>query len=208
MWLFALTDGAAAVAGIIGAMMLARRFPDKSALFGSIGIATMAFAAAIGTIKFSLNLFEPLDPIHVRATEFGAIVGMLLVSVSLLGTVHREFVDGIWSAVVLTVTLSIYAIGYISQQITIISLLCSALSLLVCLWTSFVLFRRHKSQSGLRGLLVALLMIIIGAVPWVIADPSLSFHVFHVMVAVWLLILARHISDLTNAEPHRLWATA
>lgn len=198
MWMFALTDGAAALAGIFGVFLLGRRIPDKTAIYGQLGVATMALAALMGTVKFAFDVPAPFGLVHLRLTEFSAVVGTLLVAIALAGTVQPSFVRRLSNIVTLTFVSSVFGIAWVSNQIVGASLVCSSIALIVCIWSSFRLFQMGNAIQAARAIMIAMLMIIIGAIPWVIESETLSFHVFHLTVATWLVTLSCHIFDLSS----------
>lgn len=200
MLTYALTDGAAALAGIFGVVLLGCRVPDKIAIYGQLGVATMALAALVGTVRFAFNVPAPIELVHLRLTEFSAVAGMLLVAIALAGTVQPSFVRRLSSMVTLAFVSSVFGIATMSQQLVGTSLACSSIAMIACIWTSVTLFQRGGVIQAARAIVLAVLMITIGAVPRVIASESLSFHVFHLVLAIWLVVLSCHIFDHTKKD--------
>jgi len=71
---YALTDGLVFVAAAWGAWHLIRAGKP----IGALGVALFALAAAIGTVRVTSGLIEPLAGAHRFASQFGGLLGLLL----------------------------------------------------------------------------------------------------------------------------------
>jgi hypothetical protein len=187
---YALTDGMVFVAAAWGAWQLMRAGKPV----GALGVALFGLAAAIGTVRVTSGLIEPLAVPHRFASQIGGLLGLLLllwqIFKTTVGPVRSVYGAAICvSAVVLAITLpAARAPIYILALIAGIALfgldrlsgkpnLGAALGFGVMLPN--VLFLRQSQFLG----------------------PDLSWHLFHIVIALWLMLTVLALTPRQVAEP-------
>ena len=189
---YALTDGLVFIAAAWGAWHLLKAGKPV----GALGVALFGLAAAIGTVRVTSGLIEPLAVSHRFASQIGGLLGLLLllwqIFKTTVGPVRSVYGGAICvSAVVLAMTLPaagapIYVLALIAG-IALFGLdrlggrpnIGAALGFGVMLPN--VLFLRQSQFLG----------------------PDISWHLFHIFIALWLVLTVlaltpKHDAALAN----------
>ena len=194
---YALTDGLVFVAAAWGAWQLMRAGKPV----GALGVALFGLAAAIGTVRVTSGLIEPLAVPHRFASQSGGLLGLLLllwqIFKTTVGPVRFFYGAAICvSAVVLAMTLPaagapIYVLALIAG-IALFGLdrlggrpnIGAALGFGVMLPN--VLFLRQSQFLG----------------------PDLSWHLFHIFIALWLVLTVLALMPKQVTEPSNTTSAA
>lgn len=200
MLMFALTDGLAALGGLCGMFILSRTGRGKLALFAALGLAFFALPATIGTIKFLFGLQAFLETAHVRTTELGSLAGMLLIGFCFLGTINRSTLQRLPLLPTALAGIVLYLATLVLGAYAPAAAAISGLALAASLASGVALLMRKNMAAALRAFLITALMLLIGIAPGLTSDPALSFHIFHIVAAVWFLLMAWHFARLSQAD--------
>lgn len=174
---YALTDGLVFVIAAWGVW----RFLKSGKPAGALGVALFGLAAAIGTVRVTSGLIEPLAAPHRFASQIGGLLGVLLILWQIFeATIGRAKPLPSVAAVVFAAGLAVLIPG-LGAPIYMLALV-SGIALFGLnrlggkpnigaalgfgLMLPNVLFLRQSSFLG----------------------PDLSWHLFHIFIAVWLIV--------------------
>ncbi len=163
----------------------------------ALGIAVFGFAAAIGVYRFGTNQIVELASFHKNVSQIGGFIAMALVSAQLLlaePMVNRAR-TGRW-LVLISVIVSgamAFAIPMLTTPLFIAWLLTAIIS--AALIPASTIGDRISLAAIVSIFLINLLMV--RQSPQL--SPGLSWHLFHILVAVWMLgmiyVFEYHRSD-------------
>ena len=172
---YALTDALVALVAGWGALMLWRTDRPLAAL----GLALFSLAGVIGTIRITSGLIEPLAMLHKGVSQLGGIAGLALLLGHLLRSKGLRLVTGIVLGVAIALAALAAALPALGAILFVLMLVCAiAMSL------------RSRNLLGAAGFAVMLLNItLVRQSDYLGAD--LSWHLYHLLVAAWLLCVAR-----------------
>lgn len=171
---FAITDALVALVAAWGAwQMLQSRQP-----VAALGFALFALAGLIGTMRITSGQIEQTALVHKMASQLGGLAGLVL----LLSQIVRK---QLWphtptaSMLAAVVALAIAAIAPAIGAALFIAMLLVALALLL----------KARVFVGAAGF--ALMLINVTLVRQsVLLGPDISWHAYHVIVAIWLFCAA------------------
>lgn len=171
---YALTDALVALIAGWGALMLWRTSRPLAAL----GLALFGLAGAIGTIRITSGLIEPLAMLHKGVSQLGGIAGLAL----LLAQILRDKGLRLGTGVVLGVAVALAAL------VATLPALGAALFVLL-LVAAIALCLQSRNHLSAAGFVVMLLNVtLVRQSDYLGAD--LSWHLYHLFVATWLLCVS------------------
>jgi hypothetical protein len=172
---YALTDALVALIAGWGALMMWRTGRPLAAL----GLALFGLAGATGTIRITSGLIEPLAMLHKSVSQLGGITGLALLLAQILSDKGLQLRTG----VVLGVAIALAALA------ATLPALGAALFVLM-LVAAIALCLQSRNQLAAAGFVVMLLNVtFVRQSGYLGAD--LSWHIYHLFVATWLLCVAR-----------------
>lgn len=174
---YALTDGLVFIVAAWGAWRLAK----ANKPFGALGIALFGLAAAIGTVRITSGLIEPLAIAHRSASQIGGLLGVLLI----LWQIFEATIGPIRPFYGLAICVSAVGLAIIlpvaGPPIYVLALL-SGIAL-------FVLDRiSGKPNIGAALGFGVMLPNVLFLRQSSLLGPDLSWHLFHGFIAVWLIL--------------------
>lgn len=168
---YALTDALVALIAGWGVVMMWRKGRPLAAL----GLSLFGLAGAIGTIRITSGLIEPLAMLHKGVSHLGGIAGLAL----LLAQILRDKGLRHGTGVVLGVAIALAALA------AALPALGAALFVLM-LVVAIALCLQSRNQLAAAGFVVMLLNVtFVRQSGYLGAD--LSWHLYHLFVATWLL---------------------
>jgi hypothetical protein len=171
---YALTDALVALIACWGVVKLWRTDRPLAAL----GLSLFGLAGAIGTIRITSGLIEPLAMLHKGVSQLGGIAGLTL----LLAQILRDKGLRLGTGVVLSVAVALAAL------VATLPALGAALFVLM-LVAAIALCLQSRNQLAAAGFVVMLLNVtLVRQSGYLGAD--LSWHLYHLFVATWLLCVA------------------
>jgi len=172
---YALTDALVALVAGWGALMLWRT--DKP--LAALGLALFGLAGVIGTIRITSGLIEPLAMLHKGVSQLGGIAGLAL----LLAQILRNKGLRLGTGVALGVAIALAALAAALPAL-------GAILFVVMLIAAIALSLQSRNLLGAAGFAMMLLNItLVRQSDYLGAD--LSWHLYHLLVATWLLCVAR-----------------
>ncbi len=172
---YALTDALVALIAGWGVVKLWRTGKPLAAL----GLSLFGLAGVIGTIRITSGLIEPLAMLHKSVSQLGGIAGLTL----LLAQILRDKGLRLGTSVVLGVAGALVALGAALPAI-------GAVAFVLMLVAAIALCLQSRNHLGAGGFAVMLLNVtLVRQSGYMGAD--LSWHLYHLFVATWLLCVAR-----------------
>lgn len=170
---------------VLSAIWCTLRLSQSGHWFAGLGSAIFGLAAAIGVYRFGTGEIMELASFHKSLSQIGGSIAMALVSAQLLLTeplVNRTAVGrwGVWTAVIVGVVTA-FAIPSLTTPLFIVWL--SVAIIAAVLIPASTITRRILLAVIVSIFLINLLLI--RRSPQL--GPDLSWHLFHILVAVWLL---------------------
>lgn len=180
---YALSEALIVIAALWGGWRLAR----SGALFGVLGVAIFGAAAAVGSLRFGTGRIEELAALHQGVSQIGGATAMALVAsqLAMVGWAGRASSAKLVAIVLSTATLvACIASPDLATPLFIVWLV-AAIAFAV------TLPRHDLPRRLLGGAVVAVFLINLQLVRRSPAlGPDLSWHLFHILIAVWIVGVA------------------
>ena len=177
---YALSEALIVGVGIWVAVQMTRR----GMWLGALGTAIFSVAAAIGVIRFGLGRIDELAGIHQTVSQIGGAAAMALVAIQLL-MVSGAVRSGWRLNIAVALAAITVAIGLAAREATIALFIAW---LIIAIAASAAWPASGVIQRLGRAAVVAIFLtnvMLVRQSPLLGAD--LSWHAFHVLIAVWLL---------------------
>lgn len=171
---FAITDALVALVAAWGAwQMLRSRRP-----VAGLGFALFALAGLIGTMRITSGQIDQWAMVHKMASQLGGLAGLVL----LLSQIVRKQLWRHSTTVSMLSALAAVAIAAIVPAF-------GAALFVVMLLVAIALLLKERAHTGAAGF--ALMLINVTLVRQsVLLGPDISWHAYHVIVAIWLFCAA------------------
>lgn len=187
---YALSDGLVGVLGLWGLWTLARR---GQGLVG-LGLGLFGLAGLIGLVRITSGLIEPMALLHRSVSQLGGLAGLVLILSGLvrhLGLKIPPLAALAAAAVAVAIAVRLPAVG---QGLFAAGLLAGIVVLAVAPGSVSL-----RAQSALAfGLMLPNVLLLRNAPA---LNPDLRWHAYHLIVALWLLLLPFGFRDRAKAAP-------
>lgn len=167
---YALTDAQVALVAIWGGWRLMRTHKTIAAF----GFALFGLAGAIGTIRITSGLVEPLAAVHKMASQLGGLAGLSL----LLCQILQDTGWRVGKRVSFSAALLCAALGATTP-------LTGAILFVVMLVAALAFFLKVRSPIAAIGFALMLINMVFVRQSTLLG-PDVSWHLYHVLVAAWL----------------------
>ncbi|MFM9852143.1 MAG: hypothetical protein ACKVOJ_04935 [Sphingomonadaceae bacterium] len=171
---YALTDALVALVAAWGAWQM-QQSRQPVAVFG---FALFALAGLIGTVRITSGQIEQMAMLHKMASQLGGLAGLVL----LLSQIVRK---QLWSH---TPTASMLA-AVVALAIAAIAPAIGAALFIAMLLVALTLLLKARAFVGAAGFALMLLGAILVRQSGILG-PDISWHAYHVIVAIWLFCTA------------------
>ena len=168
---YALTDALVALIAGWGVVMMWRKGRPLAAL----GLSLFGLAGAIGTIRITSGLIEPLAMLHKSVSQLGGIAGLTLLLAQILRDKGLRLRIGVVlgaAGALAALAVALPAIGAVAFVLMLVA------AIALCLQT-----RNHLGAAGFSVMLLNITLVrqssFMGA--------DLTWHLYHLLVATWLL---------------------
>ncbi len=170
---------------VLAAIWCAARLSRSAYWLAALGIAVFGFAAAIGVYRFGSNQIAELASFHKYFSQIGGSIAMAFVSAQLL--LEEPLVNrvrfGKWVVLLAVFVSAVLALAVPPFTTPLfISWLFAAIITAALIPASSVI--RRVSLAAIVSIFLINLLLIRQS-PHL--DPDISWHLFHVLVAIWLL---------------------
>jgi hypothetical protein len=187
---YALSDGLVGVLGMWGLWTLARR----GQLLVGLGLGLFGLAGLIGVVRITSGFIEPMAVLHKSVSQLGGLAGLILIlsglvrhlglKVPALGVLAAATVAVIIAVRMPAVGQGLFAAGLLAG-IVVLAVAPGAMSLRV--------------QSALAFGLMLPNVLLLRSAPAL--SPDLRWHAYHLIVALWLVLLPFCLSERVKAAP-------
>ena len=187
---YALSDGLVGVLGMWGLWTLARR----GQLLVGLGLGLFGLAGLIGVVRITSGLIEPMAILHKSVSQLGGLAGLVLILSSLvrhLGLKVAPLAALAAAAIALGIAILMPAVG---QTIFAAGLLAGIVVLAVAPGSMGL-----RVQSALAFGLMLPNVLLLRSAPAL--NPDLRWHAYHLIVALWLVLLPFCLSERVKAAP-------
>ena len=168
---------------VLVSLWIAYRFVRYRAFYGAAGVGVIGAIAAVGMVRYGLNLVDPLSGAHRFASQVGGALAMALIAlqfVTMLAVWPRAALPWLGAGLAAFTALGVFVFAQLATPL-------SGLWLLVLLGA--VVARPHQSL-GQRMIAAMIVLGFLANALWVrqspALGPSLSWHLFHIFTAFWL----------------------
>lgn len=182
---------------VLAALWGANRLVANARTTAAFGLLLFGAAAAIGVVRFPLDLIEPWADMHRFAGTMGGLLAMMALAHQILRTQTTRPAQNA-SRVHMALAALGLGLALAQPQLRV---------LLFLLWSlGFIyLAARHTPQrlapawakAGVAGFML-LNVIVVRQSPYL--DAAVSWHIFHVLVAVWMLAVTWLLTPSTGAK--------
>ncbi len=179
---------------VLVAIWVGWRFVTRGAWFGALGGFLFGVAAALGVYRFGSGQIDALANAHRIFSQIGGATAMALVAaqclLALFGNSRR------WLAVAVLAVMATLAAGVIRPGLTTPLFLGWSIVAIgaVVIWPATAA-KQRLVRGGLMAIFLANLLLVRRSP---VLGPDLSWHLFHVLIAVWLIGL-RFVFDRARA---------
>ena len=187
---YALSDGLVGVLGMWGLWTLARR----GQLLAGLGLGLFGLAGLIGLVRITSGLIEPMAVLHKAVSQLGGLAGLVLILSGLvrhLGLKVPALGVLVAAAVAVAIAVRMPAVG---QGLFAAGLLAGIVVLAVAPGAVSL-----RAQSALAFGLMLPNVLLLRSAPAL--NPDLRWHAYHLIVALWLVLLPFCLSERVKAAP-------
>lgn len=188
---YALSDGLVGVVGMWGLWTLVRR----GQLLAGLGLGLFGLAGLIGLVRITSGLIEPMAVLHKSVSQLGGLAGLVLILSGLLRHLGLKVPAlGVLAAAVVAVAIAAQ-MPAVGQGLFAAGLLAGIVVL--ALAQGSVNFR---VQSALAFALMLPNVLLLRGAPAL--NPDLRWHTYHLIVALWLVLLPSCLAERKVQEPN------
>lgn len=189
---------------VIAAMWCVWQYTRSQKWLAAIGTAIFGTAAAIGAYRYGAGQLSEFVEVHQWMSQTGCSIAMILIAVQIL-----KAVPAISKRVPAKVLIGLLPIPILVVLVfNTLSVPLFILWLVVAIVGAFMLPSPSGGVRVIRAAMVGLMLInliVIRQSPAL--DPAISWHLFHGLVALWLLfvmVVIKTKSTISNVlEPHQ-----
>ena len=187
---YALSDGLVGVLGLWGLWTLARR----GQLLVGLGLGLFGLAGLIGVVRITSGLIEPMAVLHKSVSQLGGLAGLILILSGLVRHLGLKVPAlGVLAAATVAVVIAV-RMPAVGQGLFAAGLLAGIVVLAVAPGSMGL-----RVQSALAFGLMLPNVLLLRSAPAL--SPDLRWHAYHLIVALWLVLLPFCLSERVKAAP-------
>ena len=187
---YALSDGLVGVLGLWGLWTLARR----GQILVGLGLGLFGLAGLIGVVRITSGLIEPMAVLHKAVSQLGGLAGLVLILSGLVRHLGLKVPAlGVLAAAAVAVAIAV-RMPAVGQAIFAAGLLAGIVVLAVAPGAVSL-----RVQSALAFGLMLPNVLLLRSAPAL--NPDLRWHAYHLIVALWLVLLPFCLSERVKAAP-------
>lgn len=187
---YALSDGLVGVLGMWGLWSLARR----GQLLPGLGLGLFGLAGLIGLVRITSGLIAPMAVLHKTVSQLGGLAGLVLILSGLMRHLGLKFPAlGVLAAVAVAVAIAV-RMPAIGQGLFAAGLLAGFLVLAAAPGSVSL-----RVQSALVFGVMLPNVLLLRSAPAL--NPDLRWHAYHLIVALWLVLLRFCLAERAKAAP-------
>lgn len=183
---------------VLAALWCGWRFFHRGQWMGAIGTLLFGAAAAVGVYRFPSGQIEELANFHRLAGQLGGLVGMALIASELLKLMLPTSKSKVSVVVTLAMTLMSVVIAWQNPPVAVPLFLCWSL---VGIVAAISIPQRDFLKRALFGMGAALMLLnVIFIRQSSLMAQDLSWHIFHTLVAVWLVLICLILGNKSREQ--------
>ncbi len=187
---YALSDGLVGVLGMWGLWSLARR----GQLLAGLGLGLFGLAGLIGLVRITSGLIAPMAVLHKTVSQLGGLAGLVLILSGLVRHLGLKFPAlGVVAAAAVAVAIAV-RMPAIGQGLFAAGLLAGFVVLAAAPGSVSL-----RVQSALAFGVMLPNVLLLRSAPAV--NPDLRWHAYHLIVALWLVLLPFCLAERAKAAP-------
>ena len=187
---YALSDGLVGVLGLWGLWTLARR----GQLLVGLGLGLFGLAGLIGVVRITSGFIEPMAVLHKSVSQLGGLAGLILILSGLVRHLGLKVPAlGVLAAATVAVVIAV-RMPAVGQGLFAAGLLAGIVVLVVAPGSMGM-----RVQSALAFGLMLPNVLLLRSAPAL--SPDLRWHAYHLIVALWLVLLPFCLSERVKAAP-------
>ncbi len=162
-----------------------RIFLQHKLNFAAAGVLVFAIAAFLATLRFGLNMHDELKSSHQLFTALSLLFGVPLISIDVIK--KSQFLS---EKIMLIFALIMALISiYIFFQAKNLIIIYAVMWLVLGIIFSFLIPRETISSRFVSSFVFSIILINFIVRQVQLFEPNLSWHFYHIVVAVWLYLM-------------------
>lgn len=187
---YALSDGLVGALGMWGLWTLARR----GQLLAGLGLGLFGLAGLIGLVRITSGLIEPMAVLHKTVSQLGGLAGLVLILSGLVRHLGLKVPAlGVLAAAAVAVVIAV-RMPAVGQGLFAAGLLSGIIVLALAPGSKTL-----RVQSALAFGVMLPNVLLLRSAPAL--NPDLRWHAYHLIVALWLVLLPFCMSNRVKASP-------
>jgi hypothetical protein len=172
---------------LVAAIWCVWQFAQNNLSFAAIGAGLFGLAAAIGTWRFGTGAVDALATVHRNVSQLGGMIGLALIAsqAAILSLPKRRLRDGSILASLLIGGSILAALVWPASGPTLFIGWSAVVATAAFCLSAGPIWRRLAWAFAASLLLLATLFVL--SSPFL--SPGVSWHLYHIIVALWLLII-------------------
>jgi hypothetical protein len=169
---------------VLAAIWVSWRLVQSGAWAGALGVAIFGCAAGIGVYRFGTVQIETYASLHGTFSQIGGATAMALVAVECVKAALPRWGQWHWG-VAATLVAATLGVGLVSAELTTPLFL---VWLIVAIIAAIAMPGQNPRARAASGLVMAIFLanaLLVRRSP--VLGPDLSWHLFHVLIAVWIV---------------------
>ena len=151
------------------------------------GVFLISCAALIASIRFGINYQNELKSFHQLLSAISLLFGIPLIVIEIMKRSNLLNNKIIYLVLLIAIIISLY----IFLQAKHLTITIAASWLIVGAFFSVLISREHALMKIVSGIFFSLIIINLIVRRMELFDPSTSWHLYHIGIAVWLYLLIR-----------------
>ena len=178
---FALSEILIVIAGVYSI----RIFLHHKLNFAAAGVLVIAIAALLATLRFGLNMHAELKSSYQLFTALSLLYGVPLITIDVIK--KSQFLNEkiILVFALIMALISIYIFSQAKSLIVIYAIMWLVLGIIF----SFLIPREKISSRFVSSFIFSIILINFIVRQVQLFEPNLSWHFYHIVVAVWLYLM-------------------
>ena len=169
---------------------------DRKEFFALIGVVLIGIAATVGIIRYGINDSSTIVQLNKILGIYSGLTCIGLISIQMAYNLQWKYIYKILIAIL--VVSFIVSIIWPKQFIFNLILIWSIISILIVMdYPNYSLAQKFLRGLTMSILLIGFLTVRKNGLLTGIFDPSVSFHLYHIIIAIWIFAITSLIK-----KPH------
>lgn len=165
-----------------------RAFWSNGCQLASAGAALIGLAAALGTIRFGLNAHDQLEAIHKLVSRAGGLLGAGLIAADLIRYFAPESTRGLVGKLAMLVIGLCIAVALTLPAVAVVVVIAFTVVPVLAVLFGAVAPLTGRLVATAAASLMLINILLVQRSP--VLGPDISWHAYHLLIAVWLVAIA------------------